>query len=691
MDDATDGRNHIHKMITTWTHSIITTKPTQKQVKRTTAFNLIPAAPSAASYLHFYRIPRLSTVVMGTGRNTRGSSSKATKAGSVSFLPTKAEEAALKKAQKKEDKKKEAEAKKAASKKAAEEKRQAEEEKRKKQAAKERAKAKADKAAKEAEAQKAKETNPLPHVTYVDIQFNVPNPEDNKPIIVWINAAEKLFHILADDGGDDTIAITSYHETDYTKLLKQDDEFPDKLTVLRKFFLKVIQMKDGGRCYSGIKIIHSETFEDIKTNASWELKNQDMFVSRKKLQVADVYTNGWISGLHEDINEQQWESFTNSHLEKAHVAMHGTIPREPYVVAFKNQFVYEGGKISEATKKNRAKHPHIQSEVHQRQKVKEMIRWLIVKGYYRKLTSNKLQFFPAIDGNKWKISGDAPLEQTREALLEAHRVANQRRQCMAVTEVDDFQSADAVDPTTKLTLRELMINWTIPIKDASGKDTHDKEGNICKGKPIALVEKQRNGSHRIVYFKRFEVEALDFIKASGTVLAHEHSDSVLTLYNMEAQDRFETMYMENGVLKSKSADKINEDLETLRQDPTVLDMQLVLQDDKKKQEAQNKITEDQAHKNLRRHDHLAIGDAPSVYTAGEQLLSRRRTTNDEDRDDKEDTDSDLDSRADNMSDCDGAAASNRSTAITVNDDGMDDTHSVKDHKSAEATSVALAT
>ena len=151
------------------------------------------------------------------------------------------------------------------------------------------------------------------------------------------------------------------------------------------------------------------------------------------------------------------------------------------------------------------------------------------------------------------------------------------------------------------------------------------------------------------------------------------------------------MYMENGILKSKSADKINEDLEILRQDPTVLDMQLVLQDDKKKQEAQNKNTEEQAHKNLRRHDHFAIGDAPSVYTAGEQLLSRRRTTNNEDRDDKEDTDSKLDSRAENMSDCEGVAASNRSTAITANDDVMDDTHSIKDHDSAEATGVALAT
>ena len=66
------------------------------------------------------------------------------------------------------------------------------------------------------------------------------------------------------------------------------------------------------------------------------------------------------------------------------------------------------------------------------------------------------------------------------------------------------------------------------------------------------------------------------------MLAHENTDSVLSLYNAEAQDRFETMYMEDGVLKSKSANKINEDLETLKQDPTVLDMQLVLQDDKKK-------------------------------------------------------------------------------------------------------------
>ena len=60
-------------------------------------------------------------------------------------------------------------------------------------------------------------------------------------------------------------------------------------------------------------------------------------------------------GLHEDINEQQWETFTNSHLKEAYLAMHGSIPREPYVVAFKNQFVYEGVKISEATKKNRVK------------------------------------------------------------------------------------------------------------------------------------------------------------------------------------------------------------------------------------------------------------------------------------------------------------------------------------------------
>ena len=130
--------------------------------------------------------------------------------------------------------------------------------------------------------------------------------------------------------------------------------------------------------------------------------------------------------------------------------MHGPLPKEPYVVAFKNQFVYEGGKTYDATKKNRAKHPHIQSEDHQRQKVKEMIRWLIAKGFYWKLTSNKIQFFPAIDGNKWKISGDAPLEQTREALLEAHRVTNQHRECMAVTEVDDFHSADAVNLTTCL-------------------------------------------------------------------------------------------------------------------------------------------------------------------------------------------------------------------------------------------------
>ena len=130
-----------------------------------------------------------------------------------------------------------------------------------------------------------------------------------------------------------------------------------------------------------------------------------------------------------------------------------------------------------------------------------MIRWLIAKGYYSKLTSNRIQFFQVIDGNKWKISGDTPLEQTREALLETHRVANQCRACMAVTEVDDFQSADAVDLTTKLTLGELMINWMIPIKDAMGKITTDKEGNTSKGKPTAHVEKQHNGSHWIVYFK----------------------------------------------------------------------------------------------------------------------------------------------------------------------------------------------
>ena len=689
MDNATDGRNHQLKMIPSWTHSNLTIKPTSHQEDRTKAIILILTALSTVRYSRSSRIPTLSAITMGTGRNTRGS--KATKAG-VSFATSKAEEAALKKAKKKDEKKKEAEEKKAASKRAAEEKRKEEEAKRQKQLEDARAKAKADKAVKDAETKKAMETNPLPYVTFVDIQFNVPDPEDTKPIIVWITAAEKLFHILADDGGDDTIAITHYHETDFTKLLKQDDEFPDKLTLLRKFFLKVIQMKEGGRCYTGIKIIHSETFDDIKTNASWELKNHDMFVTRKKLQVADVYTNGWISGLHEDINEQQWETFTNEHLEKAYIAMTGTMPREPYVVAFKNQFVYEGGKISEATKKNRATHPHIQSEDHQRQKVKEMIRWLIANGYFKKLTSNRIQFFPAIDGNKWKISGDAPLEQTRAALLEAHRVANQRRECMAVTEVDDFQSADAVDPGTRSTLRELMINWTIPIKDAKGEITKDKDGNICKGKPIALVEKQRNGSHRIVYFKRFETEALDFIKASGTVLAHENTDSVLSLYNAEAQDRFETMYMEDGVLKSKSADKINEDLETLKQDPTVLDMQLVLQDDKKKQEAQNKHNEEQAHNHLRRHDHLAIGDAPSVYTAGEQLKSRHRTTAEDDRDDEEDGISELGTRADNMTDCDdGTAASGGSNAITVNDDDVVDIHSIKDHVPAEATGVASAT
>ena len=120
-------------------------------------------------------------------------------------------------------------------------------------------------------------------------------------------------------------------------------------------------------------------------------------------------------------------------------------------------------------------------------------------------------------------------------------------------------------------------------------------------------------------------------------------------------------------------------------------MQLVLQDDKKKQEAQNKHNEEQAHNHLRRHDHLTIGDAASVYTAGEQLKSRHRTTTEDDRDDEEDGISELGTRAENMTDCDGTAASGGSNAITVNDDDVVDIHSIKDHVPAEATGVASAT
>ena len=91
-------------------------------------------------------------------------------------------------------------------------------------------------------------------------------------------------------------------------------------------------------------------------------------------------------------------------------------------------------------------------------------------------------------------------------------------------------------------------------------------------------------------------------------------------------------------------------------------------------------------------DLLAIGDAASVYTAGEQLKSRHRTTAEDDRDDEEDGISELGTRADNMTDCDdGTAASGGSNAITVNDDDVVDIHSIKDHVPAEATGVASAT
>ena len=51
----------------------------------------------------------------------------------------------------------------------------------------------------------------------------------------------------------------------------------------------------------------------------------------------------------------------------------------------------------------------------------------------------------------------------------------------------------------------------------------------------------------------------------------------------------------------------------------------------------------------------------------------------------------LSTRAENMTDCNGTAASGGSITITVNDDDVDDTHSIKDHNSVEATGVALVT
>ena len=231
-------------------------------------------------------------------------------------------------------------------------------------------------------------------------------------------------------------------------------------------------------------------------------------------------------------------------------------------------------------------------------------------------TNNVVSCIPVIEARSWRLTTECQLNYTKELIKKAHATANTKQQCMSEIAVDDFLDLNTADKDTGKTIRELFLDWEVPKRDRDGKHLNGEDGEPVMVKGIALVEPGWGGGYRIIYYKVHMAEVLDFIKASGLLLAKKHSETVYRLYSQGAMSRFDGMYLDDhGHPKSKEDNLIKESLQAAEE---WVDMGLI-----KAAEAERQAegAQGEAVKKARfALDHYNPDDAnsvKSVYTSGE--------------------------------------------------------------------------
>ena len=288
---------------------------------------------------------------------------------------------------------------------------------------------------------------------------------------------------------------TSEGPIDPIKLTKN---IPKTMSKLRIYFARVQSRSSGGKIYADVFVQHSIPMDDLKADSEWFLKENQMAIYKKKLQVEATAQKGWLL--------YSTQSMDKDVLEEAIEAKIGT------KVALRWKFVNSSKYTDNEEEKKKWKALHIEVDARDEKKASRELNKIYgsqSKIFPLGIRMRLVPEFKEVRGNSWMTEKHTRL-RTRQAsfssLIEGYYS-------------DDIQMLDYEDEG--LTLREMLMTIQSKNPETPGNLFH-AIGRDWKGRVI------------FNFLKNKADEAKMIIDGIIPYLQHEYGEQVNLFFDPEA-------------------------------------------------------------------------------------------------------------------------------------------------------------
>ena len=129
------------------------------------------------------------------------------------------------------------------------------------------------------------------HRTRIGIVLNIP-PCKNEPDKKLASEAQKWFAKMKEI--DDKFVLVPWKKENQDKgIVRKMEKIPSTMSKFRVYFNRAQARSEGGKVYTDVFVQHTIPINDLKGDAEWFLKENNMNIYSKELQVEETAQKGW--------------------------------------------------------------------------------------------------------------------------------------------------------------------------------------------------------------------------------------------------------------------------------------------------------------------------------------------------------------------------------------------------------------
>ena len=331
--------------------------------------------------------------------------------------------------------------------------------------------------------------------TRIGLMLTLPSSkEPDKTLVLqitkWFNKMKEM---------DEKFTVISWRKQDGPKYpLKNPKNIPDTISKLRVYFARVQARSAGGKVYADVFIQHTIPLDDIRGDAEWFLKENQMAMYGKQLQVESTVQKGWLL-----YSTQSMDIDTLAEVIFVEIGV---------VVALRWKFINSSKYIENEDERKKWMALHIEVDAKEEKRASRGL---------KKLYGSQSQKFPL--GIRMRLVSEFREVRGNTVMMGKH--ARLRvRQASFLSSIegypsDDIQMLDYED--NGVTLRELMMSIQSRNEQTPGNLFHS-------------VGKDWRGRIIINFLRSKSDEACMIIDGLIPYLQYEHGDAVNLFFDPEA-------------------------------------------------------------------------------------------------------------------------------------------------------------